>query len=203
MEVFVGPTFGIDVSSPPAYVMESAQDKHASVASCLYGAGSEICLPNKTHQTAEDEDDSSNCSSSIGAPDDSDDDASSQGDADEVQSKFRGGSLSTLDSIEEALPIKRGLSNHFSGKSKSFTNLSEAPNMVLSRVVNDLYGGDYCWCRARVEQSLLHVVQAWAALARCDRGRKARLKEMEEAGGPMAACHVARMVERVSAPGRR
>ncbi|KAM6544188.1 hypothetical protein CsatB_008635 [Cannabis sativa] len=125
MEVFVGPTFGIDVSSPPAYVMESAQDKYASVASCLYGAGSEICLPNKTHQTAEDEDDSSNCSSSIGAPDDSDDDASSQGDADEVQSKFRGGSLSTLDSIEEALPIKRGLSNHFSGKSKSFTNLSE------------------------------------------------------------------------------
>ncbi|XP_062099244.1 protein OXIDATIVE STRESS 3 LIKE 4-like [Humulus lupulus] len=125
MEVFVGPTFGIDVSSPPAYVMDPAQDKHP-VASCLFlkedGAGSEICVPNKPQPA----DESSDCSSSIGAPEDSDEDGvSSQGDADEVQSKFRGGSFSTLDSIEEALPIKSGLSNHFSGKSKSFTNLAE------------------------------------------------------------------------------
>ncbi|KAG0482124.1 hypothetical protein HPP92_010208 [Vanilla planifolia] len=44
---------------------------------------------------------------------------------DEAQSKLKDeGFLASLDSLEEALPIKRGLSNFFSGKSKSFTNLS-------------------------------------------------------------------------------
>ncbi|XP_068638296.1 protein OXIDATIVE STRESS 3 LIKE 2-like [Aristolochia californica] len=40
-------------------------------------------------------------------------------DEEEVQSKLNGG-LSSLDALEESLPIKRGLSSHFSGKSKSF-----------------------------------------------------------------------------------
>ena len=102
----MGPTFGIEVSSTTAYVMDTAQDKHA-VASCLFlndddGAG--IRVPNKPQA-----DESSENSSSIGAPEDSDDDGASShgdGDADEVQSKFRGGSLASLDSLEESLPIK-------------------------------------------------------------------------------------------------
>eukprot|EP00268_Persea_americana_P006451 TRINITY_DN1232_c0_g2_i1.p1 TRINITY_DN1232_c0_g2~~TRINITY_DN1232_c0_g2_i1.p1 ORF type:complete len:263 (-),score=80.12 TRINITY_DN1232_c0_g2_i1:116-904(-) len=44
---------------------------------------------------------------------------------DEVQSKFKGG-LGSMASLESSLPIKRGLSNYFTGKSKSFTSLSEA-----------------------------------------------------------------------------
>jgi hypothetical protein len=43
----------------------------------------------------------------------------------EVQSSFKG-PLDTLSSMEDALPIKRGISNFISGKSKSFTNLSDA-----------------------------------------------------------------------------
>ncbi|EXC32731.1 hypothetical protein L484_019844 [Morus notabilis] len=111
MEVLVGSTFGIDVSSSQAYVREAAQDNLAAVASCIgVGSGSRICAPDKAPV-----EDSSDSSSSIGAPDDSDeeeDDASFKGDADkdEAQNKFRG---------------RRGLSNHFSGKSKSFANLSD------------------------------------------------------------------------------
>lgn len=106
----MGPTFGIEVSSSAAYVRDSAQDKHA-VASCLFlkdddsGSGPGICAPKEPQP-----DDSSDNSSSIGAPDDSDDGGASPhggGDDEEVQSKFRGvGSLSSLDSLEESLPIK-------------------------------------------------------------------------------------------------
>ena len=121
----MGPTFGIDVSSSPAYVRDPAQDNRA--ASCLgVGSGSRICVPEKSPV----DDASSSSSSSIGAPDDSDveDDASFKGSADddeEAQSRFRSGSFGSLASLEESLPIKRGLSNHFPGKSKSFANLSE------------------------------------------------------------------------------
>ncbi|XP_057956971.1 protein OXIDATIVE STRESS 3 LIKE 5 [Malania oleifera] len=63
-------------------------------------------------------------SSSIGVPGDSNADGLSDGDGDEVQSKFSR-CFGSLGSLEESLPIKRGLSNHFSGKSKSFANLAE------------------------------------------------------------------------------
>ncbi|KAL0922146.1 hypothetical protein M5K25_006111 [Dendrobium thyrsiflorum] len=45
----------------------------------------------------------------------------------EVQSKLKEeGALASLDSLEDSLPIKRGLSNFFTGKSKSFASLSDA-----------------------------------------------------------------------------
>ncbi|KAI0518840.1 hypothetical protein KFK09_006276 [Dendrobium nobile] len=45
----------------------------------------------------------------------------------EVQSKLKEeGALASLDSLEDSLPTKRGLSNFFTGKSKSFASLSEA-----------------------------------------------------------------------------
>ncbi|KAJ8505529.1 hypothetical protein OPV22_006415 [Ensete ventricosum] len=45
----------------------------------------------------------------------------------EVESKRKdGAALGSLDSLEDSLPIKRGLSNFFSGKSKSFASLSDA-----------------------------------------------------------------------------
>ncbi|KAG0479927.1 hypothetical protein HPP92_010546 [Vanilla planifolia] len=40
--------------------------------------------------------------------------------------KEEGSSLASLDSLEDSLPIKRGLSNFFVGKSKSFASLSDA-----------------------------------------------------------------------------
>ncbi|XP_011623870.1 uncharacterized protein LOC18435653 isoform X2 [Amborella trichopoda] len=68
-------------------------------------------------------------SSSIGAPGEGSCTSIDESDGEaEVQSKFKG-ALGSMDSLEESLPIKRGLSNYFSGKSKSFstfTSLSEA-----------------------------------------------------------------------------
>ncbi|KAK9097438.1 hypothetical protein Sjap_022935 [Stephania japonica] len=39
------------------------------------------------------------------------------------------GALSSMNSLEESLPIKRGLSNFFNGKSKSFANFSEVSSV--------------------------------------------------------------------------
>ncbi|KAI9106396.1 hypothetical protein K1719_021924 [Acacia pycnantha] len=127
MEVLVGPTFTIEVSSssspsppPPSYPREhlpTADPEDHTVPSCLLRRPGSLDA------------DSSESSSSIGTPDDSDNDLSisKDGDAqeydDEVQSKFHG--LGSLDALEDSLPIKRGLSSHFEGKSKSFTNLSQ------------------------------------------------------------------------------
>ncbi|KAL5559393.1 hypothetical protein UlMin_035604 [Ulmus minor] len=135
MEVLVGPTYGIDVSSPnQAYVRDrgavSAQDKHAAAvaSSCFFlkENGGGICASGKPSPPAD-----SSSSSSIGAPDDDEDDVSSKGEGDEeeVQSKLCGGALGDLVSLEESLPIKRGLSNYFSGRSKSFANLSEVSSV--------------------------------------------------------------------------
>ncbi|XP_074568828.1 uncharacterized protein LOC141825340 [Curcuma longa] len=48
----------------------------------------------------------------------------------EVESKAENGALGCLDCLEESLPVKRGLSFFFSGKSKSFTSLSDVANMT-------------------------------------------------------------------------
>ncbi|EAZ45249.1 hypothetical protein OsJ_29894 [Oryza sativa Japonica Group] len=51
-------------------------------------------------------------------------------DEEEVESKLKAEDeqvgLGCLDALEESLPIKRGLSNFYAGKSKSFTSLAEA-----------------------------------------------------------------------------
>ncbi|KAG6598807.1 hypothetical protein SDJN03_08585, partial [Cucurbita argyrosperma subsp. sororia] len=73
----------------------------------------------------------SDSSSSIGVPDDDSDEesvSSTGGDRGEVQSKLNAG-LNSVESLERSLPIKRGLSSHFSGKSKSFANLAEAKSV--------------------------------------------------------------------------
>lgn len=63
-------------------------------------------------------------SSSIGTPDDSEEDE------EEVQSGLKGRTgLGSLDCLEDSLPIKRGLSSHFDGKSKSFTDLSQVSTL--------------------------------------------------------------------------
>ncbi|XP_065850632.1 protein OXIDATIVE STRESS 3 LIKE 4-like [Euphorbia lathyris] len=130
MEVLVGPTFGIEVSSSSsaaAYV--SSQDENSPP--CIFlkedeivGSGSLIGAP----------DASSGSSSSIGSPDDSEDE-----EGEEVNSVILSKSgLSSLDSLEESLPIKSGLSNHFTGKSKSFANLSDVLMSSSSVTVKDL-----------------------------------------------------------------
>ncbi|RDX79054.1 hypothetical protein CR513_40565, partial [Mucuna pruriens] len=124
MDVLMGPTFTIDVPSSPPPPPYDADRKSADPA--------DRPLPSYGFFSAE----SSESSSSIGTPDDSDDenDAVSskinqndehevEEEEEEVHSKLK--SLTSLDSLEDSLPIKRGLSNHFSGKSKSFSDLSQ------------------------------------------------------------------------------
>lgn len=75
---------------------------------------------------------SSSCSSSIGRNSDcsaagSEEDA---GEA-EVQSTYKG-PLDTMDALEESLPIRRGVSKFYCGKSKSFTSLVDAVSACTS-----------------------------------------------------------------------
>ncbi|KAK4798846.1 hypothetical protein SAY86_031172 [Trapa natans] len=71
--------------------------------------------------------------SSIGVPDDNDEEEEEEEEDGVVPSvsvygklKKGSGSLGCLASLEDSLPVKRGLSLHISGKSKSFMNLAEA-----------------------------------------------------------------------------
>ncbi|KAG6508258.1 uncharacterized protein LOC121981691 [Zingiber officinale] len=46
----------------------------------------------------------------------------------EMESKESDGAFGSLDALENSLPIKRGLSNFYSGKARCFTNLADAAN---------------------------------------------------------------------------
>ncbi|KAL4603289.1 hypothetical protein ACB092_10G113500 [Castanea dentata] len=146
MEVLLGgPTFSIEVSPSPtttkyAVVVSSAAigDVDSAIRNEV-GSGFEIREPGKAPEEEEEEEDEESCesSSSIGVPDDSEEDDDDENDdvsSKEVQSNFKRG-LGSLSSLEDSLPIKRGLSNHFSGKSKSFANLSE---VEVASTVKDL-----------------------------------------------------------------
>ncbi|TKY54417.1 hypothetical protein E2542_SST18824 [Spatholobus suberectus] len=73
------------------------------------------------------EDSDSSSSSSIGRNSTSSEDSSDQEDAGEVevQSSFKG-PLDSINDLEEDLPVKKGISKFYSGKSKSFTSLADA-----------------------------------------------------------------------------
>ncbi|XP_022754711.1 uncharacterized protein LOC111303007 [Durio zibethinus] len=84
-------------------------------------------------EVVEEEDDwrsssSTTTSSSIGGNSDDASRRSSEGgdcDENEVQSPYKGG-LDTMDSLQQVLPMRRGISNFYNGKSKSFTSLADA-----------------------------------------------------------------------------
>ncbi|PRQ46991.1 hypothetical protein RchiOBHm_Chr2g0094921 [Rosa chinensis] len=73
------------------------------------------------------EDSSSSRSSSVGNNSD-ESNGSSEGEEGEVQSSFKG-PLDTMDQLEEVLPVKRGISKFYNGKSKSFTSLADASSV--------------------------------------------------------------------------
>ncbi|KAF5748087.1 hypothetical protein HS088_TW04G00036 [Tripterygium wilfordii] len=134
MEVLVGSTFSIDVSSPPAYARDhgegggGAQDEaHDGIASLRRF----IKEDNETRKlnglglgNGKSVDDSSD-SSSIGAESEDEDN-----DDDVVSSEK---ALCSLTSLEESLPIKKGLSNYYSGKSRSFADLSQLDSISSAK----------------------------------------------------------------------
>lgn len=69
-------------------------------------------------------------SSSIGRNSESDDDDE---DDSEVQSSYKG-PLDNLDALQDCLPIKRGISQFYSGKSKSFTSLADASSASIKEI---------------------------------------------------------------------
>ncbi|XP_062164458.1 protein OXIDATIVE STRESS 3 LIKE 4-like [Alnus glutinosa] len=122
MEVLVGPVFGIEVRDRSGVAVVPNDTDQRRVATCLFLKDDDVGVPGKA---LEQDDDLSESSSSIGAPDDSEDEDNDDVSSKEVRSGFNGGGFAFLGSLEDSLPIKRGLSNHFTGKSKSFANLSE------------------------------------------------------------------------------
>ncbi|XP_073043927.1 protein OXIDATIVE STRESS 3 LIKE 2-like [Primulina eburnea] len=67
---------------------------------------------------------SSSSISSIGK--NSDESSGGGGDGEEVQSEYKGGAFASLEALEEVLPVKRGISKFYCGKSISFTSLFDA-----------------------------------------------------------------------------
>ncbi|PKU81840.1 uncharacterized protein LOC110104980 [Dendrobium catenatum] len=92
---------------------------------------------------------SSFASSSIGEESDGvgreleDDEGAGMG---EVQSAYKG-LLQGMESMEESLPIRRGISNFYAGKSKSFTSLSDAISSCAS--TKDLAKAENAYSRRR------------------------------------------------------
>nr|CAB3468904.1 unnamed protein product [Digitaria exilis] len=73
--------------------------------------------------------------SSIGAASEDeveDGDEADSGGAMPPSARKGGGALASMDALDDALPVKRGLSNFFSGKSRSFANLQDAATAVSS-----------------------------------------------------------------------
>ncbi|KAK1289270.1 hypothetical protein QJS10_CPB18g00126 [Acorus calamus] len=131
--VVLGPTLGLN---PPREAALPPLPAHPAVATAFLNEGKR-----KEREEGRDRngfclgtnfsiDDCSDSSSSIGdgslsAAEDGDGDGDADGEG-EVQSRLKEGPLGCLDSLEDSLPIKKGLSNCFSGKSKSFASLSDA-----------------------------------------------------------------------------
>ncbi|KAL1335585.1 hypothetical protein HN51_064429 [Arachis hypogaea] len=86
-----------------------------------------ICDRDFPEEEEESDASSSSSSSSIGRNSGSSEDSSDREDSGEteVQSSFKG-PLDTMNDLEQDLPVKKGISKFYSGKSKSFTSLADA-----------------------------------------------------------------------------
>ncbi|KAG7572037.1 hypothetical protein ISN44_As09g004350 [Arabidopsis suecica] len=139
MEVMVGSSYGIGMA---AYVRDrggvSAQDKAVQTALFLADesgrGGSQIGIGlTMSINNSKSPEESSDSSSSIGESSENEEE-----EEDDAVSCQRGTLDSFSSSLEDSLPIKRGLSNHYVGKSKSFGNLMEAASTAkdLEKVEN-------------------------------------------------------------------
>jgi hypothetical protein len=103
MEVLVGPAFGIEVRGRRGVAVVPNDTDQRRVATCLFLKHDDVGVPGKA---LEQDDDSSESLSSIGAPDDSEDEDNEDVSSKEMRSGFNGGGFAFLGSLEDALPIK-------------------------------------------------------------------------------------------------
>ncbi|KAG2316681.1 hypothetical protein Bca4012_067527 [Brassica carinata] len=121
-----GSTFSIEDSEYGSDLPATMRDKASSSSSSFdtvndEGGGlSRLGSGIWSGQTA----DYSSESSSIGTPGDSEEEEEEESDDDSSKELGLRG-LASMSSLEDSLPNKRGLSNHYKGKSKSFGNLGE------------------------------------------------------------------------------
>ncbi|KAJ0261300.1 hypothetical protein HA466_0044490 [Hirschfeldia incana] len=88
---------------------------------------------------------SSPSNSSIGRDSDEDDD----GEDNEAESSPYKGPLDLMEALEEVLPVRKGISNYYNGKSKSFTNLAEDAASASSSSMIDLAKPENPYTRRR------------------------------------------------------
>ncbi|XP_043718611.1 uncharacterized protein LOC122666638 [Telopea speciosissima] len=123
-----------------------------------------LAMPSSIQQQqkpqSQEEEQLDSCSSSIGRNSDlscRSSDGEDSGEI-EVQSSYKG-PLDTMDALEEVLPIRRGISNFYRGKSKSFASLADAaaspirelakPENPYTRKRKNLLACNYFWDRNR------------------------------------------------------
>ncbi|KAE8731643.1 Exocyst subunit exo70 family protein G1 [Hibiscus syriacus] len=144
MEVLVDPTFDMEAAASAAvtatFVRERKPDKkNKGSSSCFFLKEDVAGLPDVSPES----------SSSIGSSGGSDDE-----EEDGVVSFRASGSLGWLGSLEDSLPIKRGLSNHYVGKSKSFGNLLDVSTVKEVEKAENPFNKRRIllankWCRSR------------------------------------------------------
>ncbi|GER32078.1 MTD1 family protein [Striga asiatica] len=78
-------------------------------------------------------------------------------DGEEVQSTYNKGALDAMDALEEVLPIRRGISSFYNGKSKSFASLAHASSFSSS--IKDIAKPDNVYARKR--RNLLSCSLNW------------------------------------------
>ncbi|CAA0838426.1 Unknown protein [Striga hermonthica] len=102
---------------------------------------------------------SSSSSSSIGKNSDlSEKSMEKSEDGEEVQSTYnKGGALDAMEALEEVLPIRRGISSFYNGKSKSFASLVHASSFSSS--IKDIAKPDNAYARKR--RNLLSCSLNW------------------------------------------
>lgn len=106
----------------------------------------------------------SSSSSSIGMNSDVDVDDDEEDEENEAESKFKNNPFdSAVDALEQALPIRRGISNFYNGKSKSFASLTDAACSSIKEISKP----ENAYSRKR--KNLL----AYSLL--CDKGRSSSL----------------------------
>ncbi|KAL6656094.1 hypothetical protein ACP70R_006920 [Stipagrostis hirtigluma subsp. patula] len=86
-------------------------------------------------------------SSSLGKDSDEGSPPGKEADEGEVQSAYTGAGFAGLSALEESLPIRRGISKFYNGKSRSFTFLREA--ITPSGLSRDIAKADNAYTRKR------------------------------------------------------
>ncbi|XP_039016829.1 uncharacterized protein LOC120147554 [Hibiscus syriacus] len=101
---------------------------------------------------------STTTSSSIGRNSDEVSGRSSDGgdcDENEVQSRYKGGS-NMMDSLQQVLPMRRGISSFYNGQSKSFTSLADASSAAS---IKEMAKPENAYTRRR--RNLLAINHLW------------------------------------------